>query len=117
MATEQPVPPADPLIEDVASGQRLIIYAILINLAAVALSAAVGDIAGLLALVGVFLAIWGLLRLATGLRYSLGVKIILIVLAFIPLVSLVMLLVVNGRATKALREAGYHVGLLGARKA
>jgi hypothetical protein len=38
------------------------------------------------------------------------------VLMFVPLVNLIVLLVVSGRATRALRGAGYRVGLLGASK-
>jgi hypothetical protein len=36
------------------------------------------------------------------------------VLMFVPLINLLTLLVVNGRATRVLRDAGYRVGLLGA---
>ncbi|MCA9286695.1 MAG: hypothetical protein KDA22_15840 [Phycisphaerales bacterium] len=44
------------------------------------------------------------------------VSIILAALSqFIPVVSLLVLLVVNQRATRTLREAGVHVGFLGAR--
>ncbi|MCL4740861.1 MAG: hypothetical protein KJZ54_01520 [Phycisphaerales bacterium] len=35
---------------------------------------------------------------------------------FIPLVGLIVLLFVNQRATRVLRENGYHVGFLGASK-
>jgi hypothetical protein len=33
---------------------------------------------------------------------------------FIPLVNLIVLLTINGKATKVLRENGINVGLLGA---
>jgi len=35
---------------------------------------------------------------------------------FVPLVGLITLLVLNAKATNRLREAGYQVGLLGARR-
>jgi len=45
------------------------------------------------------------------------IKIVIGVCMFIPLVSLITLLLLNSRATTALRAAGYRVGLLGASKA
>ena len=106
-------------IEKVASGQKLIIYSILANLGLFVLSALLGDIAGLfLPLVGIAaitLAILGLVRVTSGLGNPTSSLIIFIVLVFVPLVGLLMLVVVNARATRALRAAGYQVGLLGAR--
>ena len=103
-------------IEDVADGQRMIIAAILLNIVTAVLVTTAGEIFGLVGLGALLLAIVGLVKLADGLGYSLGIKILLIVLTFFPLISLVMLLIVNGRATEALKAAGYTVGLLGARK-
>ena len=37
--------------------------------------------------------------------------------AFVPCISLIVLLVINGKATGALQKAGIRVGLLGARLA
>ncbi|MDQ3954330.1 MAG: hypothetical protein M3285_02110, partial [Actinomycetota bacterium] len=59
-------------------------------------------------------ALFGLLRLGSGLGYSSAQKAVLVVLAFVPLASLAMLAIVNGRATKALKAAGYKVGFFGA---
>lgn len=103
-------------IEDVASGQRLIILAVLVNIVAAVLQAAVHPSFALLGLVGAVVAIVGLLRLGRGLDYSTATKVVLIVLSFVPLVNLVMLLIVNSRATKALRSAGYEVGFFGVRQ-
>ena len=103
-------------IEKVASGQKLIIYAILVNFLTFGLQLAFGDIAGLLGIVAVIMSLVGMFRLASGLGFSTGAKIGLIILLLIPLVGLITLLVLNSRATKALRGAGYKVGLLGARK-
>lgn len=116
MASEETAIGNDGSIEAVASGQKLIIYAILLNFIAIAVAAWIGDIAGLISIGALVLSIWGLLRLSGGLGYSVGLKILLVVLAFIPLVSLVMLLLVNNKATKTLRAHGYKVGLMGARK-
>jgi hypothetical protein len=46
--------------------------------------------------------------------YSTGLGIFLGILTLIPLVGLIVLLIVNGKATKILREHGIRVGLMGA---
>lgn len=101
-------------IEQVASAQKLIIYSILTYFAAVAIKAPLGPIGFLVLLVALCMGVVGTWRLCTGLGYSMVVRIILMVLMFVPLVSLIVLLVLNAKATGKLREAGYHVGLLGA---
>jgi hypothetical protein len=47
--------------------------------------------------------------------YNTGVGILLGILSLIPLLGLLVLLMVNGKATGVLREHGIQVGLLGAR--
>jgi hypothetical protein len=101
-------------IEKVATGQKLIIYAILVNFLTMGLVAAFGDIAALLGIVAIVLSLAGLMRLGSGLHYSTGKKILLVLLMFVPLISIITLAILNSRATKALRAAGYRVGLLGA---
>ena len=101
-------------IEQVASAQKLIIYAILGYFVAVALHALLGPIAGLLLVLVVCTALIGTFRLCTGLGFSMTSRVILLVLMFVPLVSLMVLLVLNAKATGKLRAAGYQVGLLGA---
>jgi hypothetical protein len=101
-------------IEKVATGQKLIIYAILVNFLAMALVRAFGGIAGLLGIVAIVLSLAGLMRLGSGLQYSTGKKILLVPLMFVPLISIITLAILNSRATKSLRAAGYRVGLLGA---
>jgi hypothetical protein len=103
-------------IDKVASGQKLIIYAILAQFLTVGLQAVFGDIAGLVGLVAVVMSLVGMFRLSSGLGYSLGAKILFVVLLLIPLVGLITLLVLNSNATDALRKAGFQVGLLGARR-
>jgi hypothetical protein len=109
---------SDLAIEQVAIGQKLILYAIVANLATFALTAALGGKAGIfLSLVAVgslVLTIVGITRLGSGLGYSVAPRVLLIVVAFIPFANLAMLLLTNAQATKALREAGYKVGLMGA---
>ena len=106
----------DPGIEEVASGQKLVIYAILVYLAIILVRSAAGPIAGVLAIVSLVLSLMGILRISNGLGYGTGTKVLLVILMFVPLVGLITLLVLNAKATSRLREAGYQVGLLGARR-
>ena len=113
-----------PNIELVASGQKLVIYAILVNLltvgrgaAAPALGSASPAFLFAVGAVALVLSLLGIYRLATGLEMGLGVRILCMLLMVVPLANLVVLLVLNSRATRALRDAGYTVGLLGASKA
>lgn len=109
--------PSDVLrVEDIASGQKLVIYAILVDLASMVLRLVVGPIAGLAALFALAMSIMGIVRLGSGLAMSLVSKVVLVAAMFIPLVNLITLLIVNSRATRHLRNAGYKVGLLGASK-
>lgn len=48
------------------------------------------------------------------LLYGTGKGVLLGLLTSIPLVGLIVLLVVNGKATSVLRESGVHVGFFGA---
>ena len=102
-------------IELVASGQKLVIYAILAYFAAAAVRATMGDIGFLVAFAALGLAILGIVRLGKGLGLHIAVRVLCVVLMFIPLVGLIMLLVLNGMATRRLKAAGYKVGLGGAR--
>jgi len=100
---------------DVASGQKLVIYAILLYFLAAALRTVVGPVA-LLALLACLVMSWtGIYRIARGLDYPVGWRIVLLVLMLIPLVGLLVLVVLSSKATGRLRKAGYSVGLLGAR--
>ena len=115
MATQGSATATGGTIEDVATGQRMIILAILLNIVSAALRVWVGNIFIILALVAIVLAIMGLLRCTKGLGYTPGTRGLLVFLAFIPLVSIIMLAIISGRATQALKAQGYKVGLLGAR--
>ena len=46
--------------------------------------------------------------------YNVGLGILLGLLAMIPCIGLIVLLTVNGKATKILQQNGFRVGLLGA---
>jgi len=104
-------------LSDVESGQKLVIYAILVNFAAAPLQRALHPLlAAPVFFLAVGMALLGVVRLSRGLAWSTGARIALVVLMFVPLVNLVTLLVVNSRANRVLRNAGYTIGLLGASK-
>ena len=104
-----------PELSKVASGQRLVLQAVVLNILAVVLRVLYGDVAfGLAAVVAFVFSLVGLNRLASGLGYSVGSRILLMVLMLIPLINLITLLVLNSSATKILRAGGYKVGLMGA---
>ena len=112
-----PVPTATN-IEKVRSGQKLIIYAILFNIASLPLrfinESSLLALSGGLLLIAVVISIIGLIRLAGGLGYSIGLRILFGFLMLVPCVSLIVLLILNAKATTFLRAAGLRVGLLGA---
>ena len=66
------------------------------------------------ALFAIVLAIFGVCQVVRGLNKSVGTAVAYSILMLIPLVNLVVLLVLNGQATKALKEHGYNVGVFGA---
>jgi len=101
-------------LSQVAGGQKMVIVAILINLGALILQSAVNPVFALLLVVSGVLSIIGVIRLAAGMGIQLVMRICIILLMFLPLISLLTLLVLNSKATRRLREGGYHVGLLGA---
>ena len=103
-------------IEKVASGQKLIIYAILIAILAAVLQIAVHPAFVILSLATTVLSIIGLVKLSSGLGKSTGMIVVLAVLMIIPMVSIITLLVLNSQAIKVLKDSGYKVGLMGASK-
>jgi hypothetical protein len=100
----------------VASGQKMFIYGILSYFCAIFLQFIIGPIAAVLLLVMLVLGIIGIIRLSGGLGYGVLSVILISVSMIVPVVGLIVLLIVNSKATKYLRENGYKVGLLGATK-
>lgn len=120
-------------ITDVAKYQRFLILAILAQIAILVLRGlAVSGVIGassdaetavfagvsLLLLLGqmavAVLSLVMLILLMTAMDRPIVSRVLAAISQFIPLVGLIVLLVVNGNATKMLRGAGYHVGLMGA---
>ena len=102
-------------LDDVASGQKLIIYAILLYFLCAALKAVLGPLVLLPILICLGLSWTGIYKISRGLEYPMWIRIFLLVLMLIPLVGLLVLLALSSRATAKLKAAGYSVGLLGAR--
>jgi len=102
-------------VKDVADAQRLVIYAFGLNLVCNVLLRSGSALMIVPALAASLFAVISIYRLTGALDYSSGMRILFVVLMFVPLVSLLVLLILIERATKILRAAGYKVGLLGAR--
>jgi hypothetical protein len=117
-------------IAQLGSGQKLAVYAICTYigtvLARILLSALLKSIledddrfllalfVGAAFLVAFVLSTVGLWRMADGLGISTGLRVLLVILLFIPLVNIVILLILSSRTTRTLRQAGYRVGFFGA---
>lgn len=103
-------------LDDVAYGQKKVIYAILLYLAAVGLIQFLGffSLAALLISIGMSWA--GIYKITRGLKYPFWLRLVLLALMLLPLVGLLVLLFLSNRATARLKQAGFSVGLLGARR-
>ena len=104
--------------EQVRSGQKLAIWAIMLNLISIPFLL-VPEGALIRApniLVALVLAVLGIVRMSRGLGINLIVIVLMAMGMVIPFVNLIILLVTNARATRYLRDHGYTVGMFGATK-
>jgi hypothetical protein len=104
-------------LRSIAKSQKGILICILVYLIAVfgqfALSPELRPLVGIgVLLVGLVGAVF-VFMLAIKV-YGVGVGILFGILSLIPLIGLIVLLIVNGKATGILKQNGIHVGLLGA---
>ena len=116
----RPVEPDD--VEDsavlVAGGQKIVIYSIVLNfiLRAVDQSHSVSlFLVQILAFGTAAYSLLGVVRICSGLGKSQNGKLLYMVLSFFPFINLITLVVLNVKATRLLRSAGWRVGLFGAR--
>ena len=93
-------------IREVGLAQRLLIWGVL---------AGFFGIIPILFIVIIPLHLYCIWKIASALQIETGAKIFCMFLMFIPLVNLMTLLILNGKATRALRDAGIKVGLMGAK--
>jgi len=66
-------------------------------------------------LVAIVLAVLGIVRMSQELNISLVLIVLMAMGMVIPFLNLVILLVINARATRYLRDHGYTVGMFGAK--
>ena len=122
-------PPLEPPVVGVLSGtredlrsvavyQKGIMVCILIYLLSIlgqfSGAAIAGDHPLALAVLGVGLTGLVFVFLLSTKVYGTGVGILLAILTLVPLLGLIVLLSINGKATAILKQNGHHVGLLGA---
>jgi hypothetical protein len=106
----------DAALDRIASGQKMMLVAILANFALAAMKTQVNPLALIFFYLGAaFLSLFGLMRLSKGLEIHVGFRVILFVLAFVPVVNIIMLFILSRTATGKLKDAGLEVGLLGAK--
>jgi hypothetical protein len=104
-------------LDQVASGQKLVIYSIVLSFLIMAANATLPQaLVFALLLVTIVMSIIGVVRLCNGLGYSTSTKVLLIIGLFLPIVSLIVLISLSVKATNRLKAAGYKVGLLGAKR-
>ncbi|MES2259597.1 MAG: hypothetical protein V4724_13795 [Pseudomonadota bacterium] len=100
----------------IAGGQKFIIYAIIAN---IALAMTRTQLPAALLLLGSLAILWlsftGMLRMAKGMEIGGGLRALLVLLMLVPLINIIALVVLNSKGSKRLREAGYTIGLLGAK--
>jgi len=118
--TPPPLPDTNAL-ENLRAGQRLIIGGILLNLITIPFRVFPHDrallvVGGLLGVAAIIVSIVGLLRMGAGLGIHIVWRILLCVVMIVPLINLIILLMLNSRATRHLTDNGYKVGLFGAPK-
>ncbi|WP_288379226.1 hypothetical protein [uncultured Massilia sp.] len=100
----------------VVRAQKALLIAVMLQIAGI-----VPDIGWFFYLAGVGLSYWAVYNLGDALQthmdgFATGGGGKWLVLLWIPYVGLVALLILNGKATRFLKDAGYTVGLFGARR-
>ena len=103
-----------PRLNRVASGQRLMIYSILVSLVALALQASIGPASFVVTIGSWILSMIGVVRLSGALGNSTIVRVVCAIAMVIPLINLLVMLRFSSIATNKLRVGGYKVGLFGA---
>lgn len=101
-----------------ASGQKIVIYCILLTfvLRAMAQGSVVAPLLAMGMSFGVAAySLLGVLRICSALGRSQNQKLMFMALSCMPWINLIALVVLNAKATALLRAAGWRVGLLGAR--
>ena len=101
---------------NVARAQKALLLAVLLQIGGM-----VPDVGWMLYVCGVGLSYWAVYNLGDALQthkdgFATGGGGKWLILLWIPYVGFIALLILNGKATRFLKEAGYSVGLFGARR-
>ena len=108
----------DELAALAASGQKIVIYSILLTFVVRAMLQG-NAVAPLVAMVMSFgvgaYSLVGVLRICSALKKGQSQKLLFMALSCMPWLNLIALVMLNVKATRLLRSAGWRVGLLGAR--
>jgi hypothetical protein len=123
MPTQPPPVPAQPTfrredLREIAQRQKVILLCVLVYIIIAVLNAInpMGlqpVIRGLILFAAGIVALVFVILLASKL-YPSATCTLLCILVLIPLIGLVSLLIINGKATRVLKENGIHVGIMGA---
>ena len=101
-----------------ASGQKIVIYCIAANFvlrAADQSHALTPLVMQLLYVVAGIFSLIGIARICSGLQKSQGAKIAFMTLSFWPLLNVIALIYLSAKTNRMLRDAGWRVGLFGAK--
>lgn len=101
-----------------AQGQKIVIRCVVLNfvLRAAERSQALPSLAIDVLFLGVAIySLVGVVGICSGLGHSQNKKLLFMVLSFFPVINLVALVYLSMKASKMLRNAGWSVGLFGAR--
>lgn len=101
-----------------AHGQKLVVYAIILNFVLRAIERSLSLPVPVLLLMGILVVgvtVNGVIKICSGLGKSQESKIAFSVASVFPLVNLLVLVFLSVKTTKVLRQAGFKVGLLGAK--
>ncbi len=109
-------PEAKERMEKMAFGQKLVIYAVLLYFLSAFLRFVLGPFTLILLIVSLIVSLVGLYKVLAVSQGHIALKVISFLFLFVPLINIFVLLSINRRATKSLREAGYKVGFMGASK-
>lgn len=102
-----------------ARGQKIVIWCVLLNFVLSALSRGhvmPNLLVQVLYFVVAAFSLLGVVKICSGLAKGQNQKLLFMVLSFFPLINLATLLYLSTKTTRMLREAGWSVGLLGARQ-
>jgi len=103
-------------LDDVAYGQKNVVYSILLYFFAAATLKLFGILALFAFIICIGLSWSGIYRITRGLKYPFWLRVVFLALMLLPVIGLLILLFLNNRATVRLKKAGFSVGLLGARR-